>query len=267
MENCKGLPLIIFVISLCLAGCEKEQTSESEQVPIEIVVRSGANQKANVGTMLPKPIVIAVQYAAGVLISFTDVSFETDDGTVTPSQTKTMQEGSAQADWVLGKTAGKQTLNVIVKNQQGEQVAIKRINATARALVTEPTGVYYGTAVFHQTSFISITPGHPTRFMPQFVSFELKTQDNKVKGTVSLIQNDSIGPVPPGTVVSGLSWDIDVTGPLKGNKLHLLEKTKFGLIEVTGTLSANGKQIKGKITRWPGTVNPDVANFEVVKVP
>ena len=132
MKNCKGLPLIIFMISLCLTSCEKGETTEPEQAPIEIVVMSGANQKANVGTKLPKPIVIAVQYAGGVLISFADVSFETDDGTVTPSQTKTLQEGTAQADWVLGKPAGKQMLNVIVKTQQGEQVAKKRINATAK---------------------------------------------------------------------------------------------------------------------------------------
>ena len=75
-----------------------------------------------------------------------------------------MQEGTAEADWVLGKTAGRQTLTVIVKNHQGEQVATKRINATAIALITEPTGVYTGTAVFNQTSFIVDPPGHPTSF-------------------------------------------------------------------------------------------------------
>ena len=267
MENCKGLPLIIFVISLCLTGCKKEQTTETEQSPIEIVVRSGANQKADVGTRLPKSIIIGVQYAGNVPISFANVFFETNDGKVIPTQTKTLQEGTAEADWVLGKTTGRQTLKVIVKNQQGKQVASKRINATGIALIMEPTGVYYGTAKFHQTGFIVDPPGKPTRFMPQFVSFNLKTQDNKVKGTVSLIQNDSVGPLPPGTKVSGLTWDIQVTGTLKGNKLHLLEKTKLGLIEVDGTVSANGKQIKGKITRWPGTSNPDATNFNVIKNP
>jgi len=267
MENCKGLPLIILVISLCLTGCKKEQTSETEQSPVEIVVMSGANQKADVGTRLPKPIVVGVQYAGGVPISFVDVVFETNEGKVIPNQTKTLQEGTAEADWVLGKTTGRQTLKVIVKNQQGKQVASKRINATGIALITEPTGVYYGTAKFRQVSFIVDPPGHPTRFLPQFVSFNLKTQDNKIKGTVSLIQNDSIGPVPPGTEVSGLTWVINVTGTLKGNKVHLLEKTKLGLIEVDGTLSANGKQIKGTIIRWPGSDAPDARSFNVIKVP
>ncbi|MEJ5961231.1 hypothetical protein [Pedobacter immunditicola] len=267
MQSCKGLPLIIFVISLCLIGCKKEQTTETEQSPVEIVVVSGANQKANVGTRLPKSIVIGVQYAGGVPISFADVNFETDDGTVIPTQTKTLQEGTAEVDWVLGKTSGRQTLKVIAKNQQGEQVASKRINATAIALITDPTGVYYGTAVFRQTGFIVDSSGDPIRFMPQFVSFNLKTQDNKVKGTVSLIQNDSVGPLPPGTKVSGLTWVIQVTGTLKGNKVHLLEKDKLGLIEVDGTLSANGKQMKGKIKRWPGSSNPDATTFNVAKAP
>lgn len=267
MENYKGLPLIILLISLCLMGCEKEETTETEQSPVEIVVVSGANQKANVGTRLPKSIVIGVQYAGGVPISFADVVFETDDGTVIPTQTKTLQEGTAEANWVLGKTTGRQTLKVIAKNQQGEQVASKRINATGIALITEPTGVYYGTAKFRQTGFIVDSSGDPLRFMPQFVSFNLKTQDNKIKGTVTLIQNDSVGPLPPGTKVSGLSWEIPVTGTLKGNKVHLLEKTKLGLIEVDGTVSANGKQIKGKIIRWPGSANPDATTFNVIKVP
>jgi hypothetical protein len=265
MENFRGLPLMIFMISLCLTGCKKEQTTE--QAPIEIVVVTGANQKANVGTKLPKPIVIAVQYTGGVLISFADVFFETDDGTVIPTQTKTLQEGTAQADWVLGKTAGRQTLKVIVKNQQGQQVATKRINATAIAIVTEPTGIYYGTAVFHQISFIFDTPTHPTRFMPNYVSFNLKTQGNKIKGTVSLIENDFIAPVPPGTVVSGLTLDIDVTGTLTGNKIHLSDKVESGLIDVAGTLSADGKKINGKMIRWPGSVDPDTTTFKVAKVP
>ena len=267
MENCKGLPWIIFAMSLFLSGCKKEQTTETEQSPIEIVVMSGANQKADVGTRLPKSIVVAVQYAGGVLISFVDVVFETADGKVIPKQTKTLQEGTAEADWVLGKTSGRQTLKVIVKNQQGKQVASKRINATGIALIMEPTGIYYGTAKFHQISFIVDPPGHPTRFLPQYVSFNIKTQENKAKGTVTLIQNDFIGKVRAGTKVTGLSWDIEVTGTLKENKLHLLEKTKLGLIEVDGTVMANGKQIKGKLIRWPGSPNPDTATFNVVKIP
>jgi hypothetical protein len=263
MKNLKSLLLILNISLLLFTGCEKDETTVPP--PVEIVIRGGANQKTAVGTQLSKPVLIAVQYADGTRISNARVSLTVNSGTVTPSEAKTSQEGSLEVAWVLGKTIGRQTMEIIVKDESEKKLASKKVNATA--ISDGPEGKYFGPAVFHIPARIGLPGGGNVEFFPNYVLMVLKTKDGKITGTASVIDNRILGPIPPGKIVKNLFVDYKVTGTITGKKVVIEDKASFRDVYITGTLSEDGKQIKGKFTRWYDSPTTDSANFTAVLVP
>ena len=91
---------------------------------------SGGGQAASVGTELADPLIVRVIDGFGNGVEGVTVSWSADEGSVSPTESVTGQDGRASTSWTLGSTAGSQSASASGSDLSGSPVGF---TATARA--------------------------------------------------------------------------------------------------------------------------------------
>jgi hypothetical protein len=122
-------------------GENEEKSSISLTIkPDEIFLEkvSGDNQEGTQGEALENPIIVKVVDKDNNPISDVDVEFNitAGEGSLNGAATKTNTDGLAQVSWTLGDNLDDQTLEVLVKNSEGENISGSPLvfSATAKEL-------------------------------------------------------------------------------------------------------------------------------------
>ncbi|HEV8176733.1 MAG TPA: Ig-like domain-containing protein [Gemmatimonadales bacterium] len=91
---------------------------------------SGSNQSAPVGSELADPLVVRVVDGFGNPVDGISVRWDADEGSVSPGESVTGQDGQASTSWTLGSAAGSQSATARNSDLNGSPVDF---TATARA--------------------------------------------------------------------------------------------------------------------------------------
>jgi adhesin/invasin len=87
-----------------------------------IEVASGGDQTATVGTELPDPLVVRVVDGFGNPVAGVEVSWSADEGSVSPAESVTGEDGRAGTSWTLGSTSGSQSASASSEGLSGSPV-------------------------------------------------------------------------------------------------------------------------------------------------
>ncbi|HEY8196008.1 MAG TPA: Ig-like domain-containing protein [Gemmatimonadales bacterium] len=91
---------------------------------------SGGDQAGAVGTELPDPLIVRVIDGFGNGVEGITVSWSADEGSVSPNESVTGQDGRAATSWTLGSASGSQAASASGPDLSGSPV---EFTATARA--------------------------------------------------------------------------------------------------------------------------------------
>jgi hypothetical protein len=109
-------------VTATLNGFTASAAVEVVPVPGTITVVGGDDQRARVGTAVPRPIVARVWSRGGTPLAGARVRFETgsDGASVTPDTAIADGEGEVRIRWTLGATPGRQSLRLLAVEGDGE---------------------------------------------------------------------------------------------------------------------------------------------------
>ena len=103
---------ITIVAAAIAVGCADSVTLPKEGEPAFVIIENGNGQQGMAGTMLSDSLVVRVTDGESRPVVNRSISFDvTSGGTVQPSSVQTNGEGKAVFRWVLGPTAGQQSLD------------------------------------------------------------------------------------------------------------------------------------------------------------
>lgn len=134
----------IFVPAAMLAmvaqGCSNGVTSPPDTTPAMIVIVSGNNQTAQVGTALGSPLVVRVTNAAGSALSGVTVNWSVlaGGGMLGSASSTTNAQGQAQVGYTVGATA---IANQVRATVQGGTTLTATFSATASAAIDNTPAV------------------------------------------------------------------------------------------------------------------------------
>ncbi|MES2305663.1 MAG: Ig-like domain-containing protein [Gemmatimonadota bacterium] len=101
------------LVALGVTACDDDTTNSN--VAASIAVVSGNTQTGVVGTMVTNPLIVKVTNEDGNPVSGVTVTFaSTAGGTIGTPTSTTNSQGQAQSTFVLGPTAGAQTVTATV---------------------------------------------------------------------------------------------------------------------------------------------------------
>jgi hypothetical protein len=183
--------------------------------PTAVVVVSGDEQRAAVGSVLPKPIMIRVQDANGSGVAAVAVALSPSGGTVSDNSVWTDSMGVARTRWTMGRMAGDYTLGVHVDGVK------KLLKLTSHAKPATPANLSFDDAPpshdkrakskgKHLLALITDVYGNPVPDAP--VSFAVKS------GSVSpaRVVTDATGRAAITWVVGSKPGAQTLTGVVRG---------------------------------------------------
>ena len=108
------LPLSVALVAAGLgAGCASDSlTLPEEGKPAFVTIVNGNGQQGRAGSMLGDTLVVRITDSESRPVVSRSIAFSVASGAVQPSTAMTNGEGKAVFRWVLGPTAGEQTLDV-----------------------------------------------------------------------------------------------------------------------------------------------------------
>src|SRR5579883_2519405 len=110
------------------------------KTPTQMVIASGDQQSALVGTALTNPLVVTVMDATGAPVQGVTVSFGigSGGGSISPASASTNGAGQAQASLTVGATAGPNTVTASATNAQGQALQGSPLTFHATGTSTPP---------------------------------------------------------------------------------------------------------------------------------
>jgi hypothetical protein len=120
MRATLALPnLLLAVFSSALFGCAaSDLVLPGNGSPIELVVVSGSDQEATVGSRLPQPLVVGARDGAGNPVAEVQLVFrfrdEFPDAEIEPAERQTDANGQASVRVRVGSTAGSTTVEATI---------------------------------------------------------------------------------------------------------------------------------------------------------
>ena len=120
MRATPALPnLLLAVFGSALFGCAaSDLVLPGNGSPIELVVVSGSDQEATVGSRLPQPLVVGARDGAGNPVAEVQLVFrfrdEFPDAEIEPAERQTDANGQASVRVRVGSTAGSTTVEATV---------------------------------------------------------------------------------------------------------------------------------------------------------
>src|SRR5688572_10890297 len=132
---------LVLLVLHAVSACSDESTKPTEVVPPKgdprrptLTIVSGDGQTAEVGTMLPQPLVVVLRDTLGATVPDMFVYF-TRHGALVVDSAMTDAAGLASVQWTLGTAAGTQHIvmrgGVIVGSQVQFAEAMFSVRATA----------------------------------------------------------------------------------------------------------------------------------------
>jgi hypothetical protein len=239
--------LLALFLSLALA-CRGDIKSGPSVGPSSIELVEGDHQTAAAGTAVPVAPRVLVMGENGLPLAAVTVRFAADGGgMLTRDDVATNADGIASTGWILGPTAGANTLTATVAGLSGAAV---RFTATA---VAGPA------ARFSVSTAVPTAAGNDQPFSPQPV-FQLQDAfGNAITGQVITV-SAALSGGPPGAVLSGATAASDIKGRIGFDGLTLTGSVgQYGLVFQSPALPDVNATIRldpGPSTRLTITTQP-----------
>jgi hypothetical protein len=130
------------VAPILLSACDKDNNTAPTPVATNLALSSGGAQAAIVATALGQPVAVLVtdensNPMPGVVVQFAPVA---NDGSVSASSVTTDANGLAQVQWILGNTAGADSLVATVGTLSLTVVATAQPDAPAQLTMVSGNG-------------------------------------------------------------------------------------------------------------------------------
>ncbi len=168
-QNTRGTELIGVLIRSVLQPIDTVRVNVSLGAA-QVLLVSGGNQSASVGTPLANPIVVRVTAVDGVPVPGATVQFSTTGGSLTAATAASASDGTAQTRWTLGSVVGQQTLTVSIAGVSGVQLAVQATATQTAASVLSILSILPTAITTTQTATIVVqaltASGQPASGVP-----------------------------------------------------------------------------------------------------
>lgn len=213
-----------------------------------IEVASGNDQAGAVGTALPNPLVVLVTDQFGNPVADILVDWETEDGSVNPSSSRTGLDGRAETSWLLGSSSGSQTATASIDGLDGSPVifAGTAIPGSANGLVRVSGNGQSGRPgeELDQPLVVRLVDRHGNGIPNQAVTWLVGAGGGSVASTTSITDGDG---------EARTRWTL---GPAAGTNTLNAVVSGVGIVGFTATAVAGGGGGGSTPTRMEFRVQP-----------
>ncbi|MFO7894634.1 MAG: Ig-like domain-containing protein [Longimicrobiales bacterium] len=237
--------------TLILLSCGDDATTVV--TPADLLIVSGDGQTGTVGEALSQEVTVQVVDADDQPISGVDVTFETDNGSVSPATATTSAQGQASTTWTLGTTAGSH-----------------QATATADGVSAN----FSATAEAAEAASVAISPAAPDTFTALDATTQLSanaedTYGNAVTGVTWTSSDDAVATVDGSgliTAVSNGTAQIAASSGSAADTVDVVVDQQASDVSITGAtdrlvwaetlqldgsaVDANGNPVAGSTMTW-----------------